>query len=167
MSNLTQAQPKAKNDSFKQRARAALLSFFGPRCFYCGNQFDKSRLTLDHRTPKSIGGAGNIYNLSLACQKCNSQKGARTLREYKLARGVWEFPGEKLLASYRFYLTLPEVFWETEEARQLDLFRRWAVHMMWEAMHRYAKLMTEEIKPSEDEFRLYFEQLIKMMAKNR
>lgn len=41
------------------------------------------RLQRDHRTPKRRGGTDNADNLSPACVRCNSQKGERTVEEYR------------------------------------------------------------------------------------
>ena len=45
-------------------------------CQYCGRH--SARLTLDHVTPKRLGGAHWWDNLVAACPACNSRKGGRT-----------------------------------------------------------------------------------------
>ena len=47
-------------------------------CQYCGKQFAKRRLTLDHVLPKSRGGLRTWLNLVTACLCCNQRKGNRT-----------------------------------------------------------------------------------------
>jgi 5-methylcytosine-specific restriction endonuclease McrA len=43
------------------------------RCAYCGKRC-KGRLTQDHITPLSQGGAHTLHNVIGACQSCNSKK---------------------------------------------------------------------------------------------
>lgn len=50
------------------------------RCYWCGQQMNRRHLdpmcaTLDHYTPRSLGGAGSIYNLVAACKSCNEARG--------------------------------------------------------------------------------------------
>ncbi|WP_348539851.1 MULTISPECIES: HNH endonuclease [Spirulina sp. CCY15215] len=47
-------------------------------CQYCGS---KHKLTLDHVIPRSKGGKHVWDNVVIACEGCNSKKGARTPRE--------------------------------------------------------------------------------------
>lgn len=47
-------------------------------CQYCGA---KSDLTLDHIHPESKGGTIDKNNLTTACRRCNSKKGARPLKD--------------------------------------------------------------------------------------
>jgi 5-methylcytosine-specific restriction endonuclease McrA len=39
--------------------------------------------TLDHRTPRSLGGGNDRSNLTTACVSCNAAKGERTEIEYR------------------------------------------------------------------------------------
>jgi len=39
--------------------------------------------TLDHRTPRSMGGDNSRANLTTACVSCNAAKGERTEAEYR------------------------------------------------------------------------------------
>jgi len=55
------------------------------RCWYCGIDLDDMNRVQDHQTPKSRGG-GAGRNLVLACKSCNSDKGAKTLEEYRLSQ---------------------------------------------------------------------------------
>lgn len=57
----------------------ALLQKFYGCCAYCGAT-DK-KLTTDHVTPLSRGGAHSTENVVPACGSCNSRKGKRTLSE--------------------------------------------------------------------------------------
>lgn len=47
-------------------------------CQYCGS---RHKLTLDHVIPRSKGGKHVWDNVVIACEGCNSKKGARTPRE--------------------------------------------------------------------------------------
>ena len=70
------------------------------RCFYCGFPIteDKPRdwllinqrraFAADHKQPRNRGGADTDDNLVCACWRCNSQKGAHTVDEYRLVRGL-------------------------------------------------------------------------------
>lgn len=50
-------------------------------CFYCGS---KESIQLDHVIPVARGGRHSIGNLVAACFKCNNQKKARFIMEWKL-----------------------------------------------------------------------------------
>lgn len=41
------------------------------KCFYCGEELEFKKSTLDHVIPRSKGGNSYIKNLVLACKKCN------------------------------------------------------------------------------------------------
>lgn len=47
-------------------------------CQYCGNQFGRDNLTLDHVLPVSRGGKTNWENIVTACAPCNNVKGNST-----------------------------------------------------------------------------------------
>jgi 5-methylcytosine-specific restriction endonuclease McrA len=50
----------------------AILLLHGRRCRYCGRTAD----TADHIIPRHQGGKDNASNLTAACRRCNSSKGA-------------------------------------------------------------------------------------------
>ncbi len=50
------------------------------RCFYCGS---KRVDAFDHMQPRSRGGSNHPSNLVPVCRRCNSQKGSKTLEEYR------------------------------------------------------------------------------------
>jgi len=60
------------SDDVKQivRKRAKYL------CEYChsSERLSASRFTVDHITPKSLGGSDAIDNLALACRRCNERR---------------------------------------------------------------------------------------------
>jgi len=51
------------------------------RCQYCGKRYPTSELSLDHITPRSIGGKSVWTNMVCACTKCNVKKGGRTPKQ--------------------------------------------------------------------------------------
>lgn len=68
-------------------------------CQYCGQR--NARLTIDHVTPRRLGGAHWWDNLVAACPACNRHKGGRTMVEahMKLLRQPQE---PQATASYLF-----------------------------------------------------------------
>ena len=50
-------------------------------CQYCGKKRPTSELSLDHITPRSIGGKSTWENIVCACMKCNVKKGGRTPKQ--------------------------------------------------------------------------------------
>lgn len=59
-------------------------------CWYCG--IESGNLTVDHKIPRSRGGADSPDNWVSACGKCNGRKGALTVEEYR-AIGAATFDG--------------------------------------------------------------------------
>ena len=51
------------------------------RCQYCGRQFPRSELNLDHVVPRSQGGTSVWENVVCSCHRCNRVKGGRTPAE--------------------------------------------------------------------------------------
>jgi len=47
-------------------------------CQYCGRQFDRKDLNLDHVIPRDRGGPTIWENIVCSCIECNTQKGNRT-----------------------------------------------------------------------------------------
>lgn len=50
-------------------------------CAYCGNDFQKKKLSIDHILPSSRGGETTWTNCITACTRCNMRKGDKTLDE--------------------------------------------------------------------------------------
>jgi len=48
------------------------------KCQYCGKRYPTSELSLDHITPRSMGGKSNWENIVCACTKCNVKKGGQS-----------------------------------------------------------------------------------------
>lgn len=57
-----------------------LLEKYKYKCVYCNK--DKCKLQIEHVVPKSKAGSDRISNLVLACDKCNSIKNNRPIREF-------------------------------------------------------------------------------------
>jgi len=51
------------------------------RCQYCGRQFPRAELNLDHVIPRSKGGTSVWENVVCSCHRCNRLKGGRTPAE--------------------------------------------------------------------------------------
>lgn len=51
------------------------------RCQYCGRQFGRAELNLDHVVPRSRGGTSTWENVVCSCHRCNRLKGGRTPTE--------------------------------------------------------------------------------------
>ena len=72
------------DDSFvkKEKARARQLrktrwwqqKISSGQCYYCGQIFSPSELTMDHVVPYARGGRSTRSNLVPACKICNSNK---------------------------------------------------------------------------------------------
>lgn len=67
----------------KERGKAAAWNRRGVlhrdnfKCAYCG----RKATTIDHVTPKALGGIDSYENCVAACFKCNNTKGSKTLAE--------------------------------------------------------------------------------------
>lgn len=48
------------------------------RCQYCGGEFPRSELNLDHVIPRAQGGVSTWENVVCSCLRCNRVKGGRT-----------------------------------------------------------------------------------------
>lgn len=53
-------------------------------CAYCGGIFTDAKLTRDHITPRSKGGADTWMNVVACCARCNQKKDDKTLQEANL-----------------------------------------------------------------------------------
>ena len=64
----------AKRSSLKPYENI-LLNYFEATCFYCGRDLSKTKVTqVDHFIPWSFVQSDQIWNLVLACNRCNSSK---------------------------------------------------------------------------------------------
>jgi 5-methylcytosine-specific restriction protein A len=44
-------------------------------CYYCGEKFEKTMLTMDHVVPIARGGKTSKKNCVVCCKDCNTKKG--------------------------------------------------------------------------------------------
>ncbi len=61
----------------------------GFKCVYCGDV--KTRFTIDHVTPRKLGGKSTFENCVTSCKPCNNKKGHKTCSVAKM------FPKTKLI----------------------------------------------------------------------
>lgn len=80
---------RGRNQWIRHLRRRALVRQHG-RCRYCGDPLTVATSTLDHRKPRSRGGATTPSNTDALCGRCNRLKGimragtyARWLREWR------------------------------------------------------------------------------------
>ena len=60
--------------------REYLLEKWGRRCAYCDAK--DTPLQIEHIVPRTNGGSNRVSNLTLACVRCNTDKGARDVRDF-------------------------------------------------------------------------------------
>ena len=83
---------RARGERRRQREASASGDFSGAdiqnirrqlddRCRYCGTPLEGEG-EVDHLTPISRGGSNDASNLTLACLRCNREKGSKTFDEY-------------------------------------------------------------------------------------
>jgi hypothetical protein len=63
--------------------KIALLKESNGRCYYCGILLCFRDCRIEHVIPKSKGGRNHSSNYVASCDKCNRQKGTRTVQELK------------------------------------------------------------------------------------
>lgn len=52
------------------------------KCFYCQVPLSLSTRTVDHLTPRALGGSNDISNLVLCCRPCNNAKADLTVAQF-------------------------------------------------------------------------------------
>ncbi len=79
-------------------------------CVYCGYQFPKNQLTLDHVIPFSKGGQKTWANIVTACHTCNNKKGDRSPEQfgYKLMKKPKMPSIKNYISFYTKVQTIPE-----------------------------------------------------------
>ncbi|TBR61889.1 HNH endonuclease [Westiellopsis prolifica IICB1] len=60
--------------------REYLLEKWGRQCAYCGVK--DVPLQIEHIHPRAKGGSNSITNLTLSCEKCNTKKGTKEIKEF-------------------------------------------------------------------------------------
>jgi 5-methylcytosine-specific restriction endonuclease McrA len=61
-------------------AREYLLEKWGRQCAYCGVK--NVPFQVEHIHPRAKGGSNSITNLTLSCQKCNTKKGTKDIKDF-------------------------------------------------------------------------------------
>lgn len=69
-----------QGELFGYEVREYLLQKWGRRCAYCDAQ--GVPLQIEHVLAKARGGSNRVSNLTLGCEPCNLDKGARDVREF-------------------------------------------------------------------------------------
>lgn len=77
----------AKSDKYgTKEQQVAIWKKTNGRCAYCGkrlNAFEPAGYTHDHIEAQHMGGGHETENLVPCCKSCNSQKGKKTVDEYR------------------------------------------------------------------------------------
>ncbi|MFB2772517.1 RNA-guided endonuclease IscB [Pelatocladus sp. BLCC-F211] len=60
--------------------REYLLEKWGRQCAYCGVK--DVPLQIEHVHPRAKGGSNSITNLTLSCEKCNTKKGTKDIKDF-------------------------------------------------------------------------------------
>lgn len=66
-------------------------------CHYCGKKIYPSKLTVDHKIPRSFGGPTITNNLTPSCKACNSRKGNMFENEFFQFMEIESSPEKKAL----------------------------------------------------------------------
>lgn len=67
----------------RQEKRLAIYLRDGCACVWCGDAVETgAQLTLDHLVPAIKGGSNHESNLVTACARCNSSRGARSVKRF-------------------------------------------------------------------------------------
>lgn len=79
------------------------------KCQYCGREFKKHELNLDHVVPRTHGGVSSWENVVCSCISCNRDKGGRTPKEagVKLIRK----PGKPAWSPY-YHISLANIMYK-------------------------------------------------------
>ena len=65
----------------KRKWRQSIKENWNYKCAYCGSE---ENLTLDHITPRTIGGSDRVINVLCACHSCNHSKGHQMWSDWYL-----------------------------------------------------------------------------------
>ncbi|XHR82161.1 MAG: RNA-guided endonuclease IscB [Gloeotrichia echinulata GP01] len=78
--------PDIKGEEYQQgtlagyETREYLLEKWGRKCAYCGAK--DVPFQVEHIHPRAKGGSNSITNLTLSCEKCNTKKGIKDIKEF-------------------------------------------------------------------------------------
>lgn len=71
---LTKIDESSKRNNLSYYRQILFEEFENRRCFYCGRPLDPNKIDVDHFVPWSFIKDDNLWNLVLACPKCNRSK---------------------------------------------------------------------------------------------
>ncbi|MDB9479715.1 RNA-guided endonuclease IscB, partial [Dolichospermum circinale CS-537/03] len=80
------ANPDIQGQEYQQgtlagyETREYLLEKWGRQCAYCGVK--DVPFQIEHIHPQSKGGSNSITNLTLSCEKCNTKKGTKDIKDF-------------------------------------------------------------------------------------
>jgi 5-methylcytosine-specific restriction endonuclease McrA len=78
--------PDIKGEEYQQgtlagyETREYLLEKWGRQCAYCGAK--EVHFQVEHIHPRAKGGTNSITNLTLSCEKCNTKKGTKDIKDF-------------------------------------------------------------------------------------
>ncbi len=75
-------KPNKNKSRISKTLKARVYKRDNYTCVKCGNN-SKNYLTLDHIVPRVYGGKNNYHNLQVLCDKCNNEKGCKTINYLK------------------------------------------------------------------------------------
>lgn len=82
-------------DFYNLMSELTYACFGRERCYYCGKPIFPSKLTVDHKIPRSLGGPTIPNNLAPTCKACNSRKGNMLEEEFLEFMEIESFPEKK------------------------------------------------------------------------
>lgn len=80
------SNPNIQGEEYQQgtlqgyETREYLLEKWGRQCAYCGVR--DVPLQIEHIHPRAKGGSNSITNLTLSCEKCNTKKGTKDIKDF-------------------------------------------------------------------------------------
>ncbi len=74
-----------KTEGFKKWQHKQFLKQ-GGLCWYCQDYLPMTKINVEHKLARSLGGKNNTNNLVLACSSCNKAKGSKPLSTLERTR---------------------------------------------------------------------------------
>ena len=77
--------PKNMKRNYSPDERFVMLQFriLAPLiCTYCSKKLNSRTLKIDHKIPVARGGKTTLDNLASSCERCNTEKGQKTVEEF-------------------------------------------------------------------------------------
>ena len=87
------------------------------RCGYCMATIRAGELSIDHQTPRSLGGPSTQDNLMISCDRCNRLKGSMTAAGYRcLLEALWKMSSHDAASVTRRLLSIQQRGWKRTKA---------------------------------------------------